>query len=229
MNYHCINNLKELEHFTNYLISPGIQKYNKFSPKLRIGVLASGEGTNFQVLIDLSKKNKFDIEIITLICNKKNAGCIKRAQEFNIPYKIINESNFSNKNDFEDEIISNLKSNNVELVVMAGWMKIVSEKFVNSFKNKIINIHPSLLPSYKGMSPVKDALAKKALITGCTVHFVEKEVDSGDLIIQGAVKIESKDNLESLTKKIHSLEHKILPQAISKAGQRIRESFMDKN
>ena len=105
---------------------------------------------------------------------------------------------------------------------MAGWMKIASEDFVNSFKDRIINIHPSLLPSFKGKSPINDALKSKALITGCSVHFVDKEVDNGKLIIQAALSIKPDDNLSSLTQRIHSIEHKILPFAISQAGLTIR-------
>ena len=110
---------------------------------------------------------------------------------------------------------------------MAGWMKIVSSFFVNSFKDKIINIHPSLLPSYKGSKAINDALSNQALITGCSVHFVETEVDSGSLIMQAALPVLENDNFESLSKKIQILEHKILPLSISHAGYFIRESFKD--
>ena len=106
---------------------------------------------------------------------------------------------------------------------MAGWMKIASEKFVNAFKDRIINIHPSLLPSFKGKNPIDDALKEKALITGCSVHFVDKEVDNGKLIIQAALSIQTDDNLSSLTNKIHDIEHKILPLAVSEAGLRVRD------
>ena len=112
---------------------------------------------------------------------------------------------------------------------MAGWMKIVSENFVNSFKDRIINIHPSLLPSFKGKNPINDALQSKALITGCSVHFVDKEVDNGKLIIQAALSIKSDDNLSTLTKKIHVIEHKILPFAVSQAGLTIRNKLRIKS
>ena len=108
---------------------------------------------------------------------------------------------------------------------MAGWMKIASENFVNSFKDRIINIHPSLLPSFKGKNPIDDALRHKSLITGCSVHFVDKEVDNGKLIIQAALSIKTDDSLSSLTSKIHYLEHMILPFAISEAGLRIRNKL----
>ena len=219
----------KLESFEHYLVSPDLKKFNKFKPKLNIAVLASGEGTNFQVLIDLCKNNKLDIDIKLLISNKENAGCIKRAIKSNISNFLILENNYENKEQFEAEIIKILKKSNVELIVMAGWMRIASENFVNSFKDRIINIHPSLLPSFKGKNPIDDALIHKALITGCSVHFVDKEVDNGKLIIQAALSIKSDDNLSTLTKKIHDIEHKILPFAVSQAGLTIRNKLRIKS
>ena len=142
----------------NYIISPDISEFSRFSPKLRIGVLASGKGTNFQELIDLSEKGELDIDIKVLITNKDDAGCIKRAESVKIPHKIIRGKDFSQKELFELEIINTLNNFDVELVVMAGWMKIVTPFIIKKFKNKIINIHPSLLPSYKGGSAIKDSI-----------------------------------------------------------------------
>ena len=218
-----------MESIVNHLVSPDLKKFNKFDPKLNIAVLASGEGTNFQALIDLCKNNELDIDIKLLISNKENAGCINRAINSNIPNYLILENNYKNKEEFEAEIIKILKDSKVELIVMAGWMKIASENFVNAFKDRIINIHPSLLPSFKGKNPINDALKSKALITGCSVHFVDKEVDNGKLIIQAAIPIEKDDNLSSLTNKIHDIEHKILPIAISQAGLTIRNKLRIKS
>ena len=209
----------------NYLISPEISKLRKFSPKLKIAILASGEGTNFQELIDLSKSNKFDIDIKLLITNNSEAGCLFRAKKSNISYSIIKASNYENKEYFEEEIINTIKKLDIEIIVMAGWMKIMSSKFVNAFKNKIINIHPSLLPSFKGNNSIKEAINSGSKITGCSVHFVEPEVDSGSLIMQAALSISDQDNMDSITKKIHSLEHEILPLSISHAGYMLRNSF----
>ncbi len=211
----------------NYIISPQISEFRKFSPKLKIGVLASGKGTNFQELINLSEKGKLDIEIKVLITNKEDAGCIKRAENVEIPFKIISDKDFSQKELFELEIINTLINYDVELIVMAGWMKIVTPFFIKKFKNKIINIHPSLLPAYKGGSAIRDSILNGSKITGCSVHFVEEEVDSGSLIIQGALPILNDDNIETLSKKIQMLEHIILPQSISHAGFLIRSNFME--
>ena len=205
-----------------YIISPELNSLNRFSPKLKIAILASGEGSNFQVLIDLAKKEEFDINIKMLITNKKNAGCVKRAIEEKIPYFICEESSCKNRDDFEQKIINKIIENDIELIVMAGWMRILTEKFINGVSRKIINIHPSLLPSFKGKNPIKDALENGSFITGCSVHYVVPEVDSGELIIQGAITINKDESIEVLTKKIHQIEHIILPFAISQAGFIIR-------
>ena len=214
---------KNLKKEQKYIISPELNSLNRFSPKLKIAILASGEGSNFQVLINLAKEAKFDIDIKILICNKKNAGCVRRAIEEKIPYFVCDESNCKNKDDFEQKIIDKLKDNEIELIVMAGWMKIVTAKFINSVNRKIINIHPSLLPSFKGKNPIKDALESGSFITGCSVHYVVPEVDSGELIIQGAIAINKNESIENLTKNIHEIEYLILPFAISEAGFTIRK------
>ena len=219
--------IKKLDKNFSYIISPEISTFKTFRPKLKIGILASGEGTNFQELINLSKENKLDIDIKVLITNKKDAGCIERAKISKIPYKVITSDKYPQKESFEDEIIGILKSFDVELIVMAGWMKIVSSDFVEKFKNRIINIHPSLLPSFKGSQAIKEALLNGSKITGCSVHIVEKEVDSGELIMQAALPILNNDNIESLSRKIKYLEYKILPQSISKAGYFLRNNFKD--
>ena len=205
-----------------YIISPKLNSLNRFSPKLKIAILASGEGSNFQVLIELAKKELFDIDIKILICNKKNAGCVKRANDEKIPYFVCEESSCKNRDDFEKKIIKKLRESDIELIIMAGWMKIVTEKFINNVGKKIINLHPSLLPSFKGKNPIKDALENGSLITGCSVHYVVSEVDSGELIIQGAIAINKDESIENVTKNIHQVEHLILPFAISEAGFTIR-------
>ena len=211
----------------NYIISPEISAFRRFSPKLKIGVLASGNGTNFQELINLSDTGKLDIDIKVLITNKEDAGCIKRAENAEIPFKIIKNTDYSNKNLFELEIINTLINYDVELIVMAGWMRIVTPFFIKKFKNKIINIHPSLLPSYKGAFAIKDSILNGSKITGCSVHVVEEKVDSGSLIMQAALPIFDDDNVETLSKKIQILEHKILPHSIVLAGFLIRGDFME--
>ncbi len=120
-----------------------------------------------------------------------------------------------------------LEELSVELVVMAGWMRIVGDDLINSFKNRLINIHPSLLPSFKGVDAIQQAIEKRVTITGCTVHYVQKEVDSGSIIIQAAVPIKEQDNKDSLKTRIQNMEHIILPIAIAKVANNIRTSIKD--
>ena len=218
-----------MDKIKDFLISPQITKLNRFNPKLRIAVLASGKGSNFQNLVNLSRDGILDIEIIKLITNKTNAECINKAISSKIKYEVINDKDFKTIDEFENQIINALSNNHIELIVLAGWMKILSERFINSFRNRIINIHPSILPSFKGNKSIERAFINKSLITGCSVHFVDKEVDNGKLIIQAALSIKNNDNLSSLTKKIHDIEHKILPFAISQAGLTIRNKLRIKS
>jgi len=208
-----LDKIKTLDKSFNYIISPEISKFRKFSPKLKIGVLASGKGTNFQELINLSEKGELDIDIKVLITNKDDAGCIKRAESAKIPHKIIRGKNFSQKELFELEIINTLNNYDVELIVMAGWMKIITPFFINMFKNKIINIHPSLLPAYKGSTAINDSILSGSKITGCSVHFVEEEVDSGSLIMQAALSIRDDDDIESLSKRIQISSSSLIDNA----------------
>jgi len=132
-----LDKIKTLDKSFNYIISPEISEFRRFSPKLKIGVLASGKGTNFQELINLSGKGDLDIEIKVLITNKEEAGCIKRAKNSGIPHRIIRSKDFPQKDIFELEIINTLINYDIELIVMAGWMKIVTPFFINKFQNKI--------------------------------------------------------------------------------------------
>ena len=125
-------------------------------------------------------------------------------------------------------VMEKLDELSVELVVMAGWMRIVGEEIINRFKNRLINIHPSLLPSFKGVDAIQQAIDKRVTITGCTVHYVQKEVDSGSIIIQAAVPIKEQDSKETLKKRIQTMEHKILPLAIAKVAKDIRTNIKDK-
>lgn len=180
----------------------------------KIGVLASGNGSNFQAIVDAIKRKEINVEVSILICDKADAFVLKRAKNENIKYILIERKSFSSKNEFENAIINKLKEVNVDLVVLAGFMRIISENFVNEFPNKIINIHPSLLPSFPGIESCQQALDYGVKITGVTVHFVSKEVDAGPIILQEPVYIYENDTAETLAQRIHQIEHKLLPQAI---------------
>ena len=170
---------------------------------MRLGVLCSGNGTNFENIVRTCTRD----EVVLMIHNKPKCGAVKRAEKLGIPHCHIKSKN-------EDEIISLLQAWRVELVVLAGWMRIVSPKLINAFPDKIINVHPSLLPKYKGLNVVERAMEAGEEVTGCTVHFVNEELDGGPVIIQEKVSIEPDDTIETLTKRIQRKEYCILPIAI---------------
>ena len=170
---------------------------------MKIGVMCSGNGTNFENIVTLCSNH----EVVMMIHNKEKCGAVERAERLNIPHIYCKSSHY-------DKIISILKSKKVDLVVLAGWMRIVTPKFISSFE-KIINVHPSLLPKYKGLNAVNQALDSDDIITGCTVHYVTEDLDSGKIIEQSVVPICPDDTVESLTQRVQQAEHRLLPMVIN--------------
>lgn len=184
--------------------------------KLKIGVLVSGRGTNLQAIIDSINRGELDAEIRIVISDNPNAPALERARKANIPTVYVKPGK---RTEFEGEIIRILEENDVELIVLAGFMRILSINFVNHFPMRIINIHPSLLPSFPGLQAQKQALDYGLKITGCTVHFVNEIVDGGPIILQEAVPVYDNDTVESLSDRILEKEHKILVEAIKLFGE----------
>ena len=209
------------------LISPSDSKYPFFEPKIRLGILASGNGSNFEYIFKAIQNKKLNAEISILIVNNPNCLAIKKAIKYEIPYSIINHRECNSRLEHDKLVMNKLDEYSVELVVMAGWMRIVGESLINNFENRLINIHPSLLPSFKGVDAIQQAIDNKVTITGCTVHYVQKEVDSGSIIIQAAVPLIEKDSKESLKKRVQDMEHIILPLAIGQVANNIRKYFKD--
>ncbi len=209
------------------LISPLDSKSSLFSPKIKLGILASGNGSNLEYIIKSIQNKQLNAEISILIVNNPNCLAIQKAIKYKIPFVIINHRNCNSRFEHDMLVLEKLEEFSVELVVMAGWMRIVGEKLINRFKNQLINIHPSLLPSFKGIDAIQQAIDKGVTITGCTVHYVQKEVDSGSIIIQAAVPIKEQDSKESLKRRIQKMEHIILPLAIAKVAKNIRSNFTD--
>ena len=181
--------------------------------KIKTAVFISGTGSNLKSLINFSKLKNSPILINLIITNNKLAKGLKYGSIFKIQKKIIN---FKNKDLAENKILNELKKNKIELVCLAGFMKILSNNFIKSFKGKILNIHPSLLPKYKGLNTHKKAIENKDKYSGCTVHFVNSKLDSGKIILQKRVNIYKKDTPDSLSKRILAQEHKLYPKAILK-------------
>ena len=181
---------------------------------MRVAILASGRGSNFQSIIDASNKNKLpNCNIVLLIVNKKEAYALERAKKHNIAYKII-ESKNKKREDFDHQILEVLAKNKIEIVVLAGFMRILSKHFITKYKNRIINIHPSLLPLHPGAHAHRDVIRSGAKESGCTVHFVDEGIDTGPIIMQETVAVDKNDNEETLAAKILPLEHQIFPKAL---------------
>lgn len=182
--------------------------------KLRIGVLASGGGTNLQSIIDGCQTGRINGEIVTVISNNPEAGALKRAQSAGIMPQCIDHRRFEKRDDFDHEVVAALKQSNVQLVVLAGFMRIIGQRFLDAFPNRIMNIHPALLPAFPGLHVQQKALDYGARFAGCTVHFVDGGVDTGPIIAQAVVPVLDNDSDESLSARILVQEHKIYPQAI---------------
>ena len=181
--------------------------------KIRTAVFISGTGSNLENLIKFSLKKKSPIEIILIISNNIKAKGLKFAKLYKIKKKVYN---YDKKKISEKRILKDLKSNNIKLICLAGFMKILSKDFIKKFRGKILNIHPSLLPKYKGLNTHHRAIQNKEKYSGCTVHLVNSKLDSGKIILQKKVKLSKKETPSSLQKKILKHEHILYPRAIRK-------------
>lgn len=188
-------------------------------PQVKIGVLISGSGTNLQSLIDNIENGKINGRITVVISNRKDAYGLNRARQKNIAAVYIRQKDYDSFEKFNDAIIDELKSHGVELVVLAGYLKILTPRFIEKFRNRIINIHPSLIPAFcgKGFYGIKvheEAINYGVKLSGATVHFVDEKADTGPIIIQEAVEVSYEDTAEALQQKVLKIEHKILPLAV---------------
>ena len=181
--------------------------------KINIAVFISGTGTNFKNLIQYSLKKHSKFKIKLVVSNNSNAKGLEYARKFKIKKKIINYKNLINS---EINILGYLNKENINIICLAGFMRILTANFIKKFKGKIINIHPSLLPKYKGLNTYQRALDNKEKYSGCTVHFVNSKLDSGKIILQKKVKIFKNDTSEKLSKRILKQEHLLYPKALEK-------------
>lgn len=187
--------------------------------RVRTAVLISGNGSNLQALLDAANAANYPAAITLVISNKENAYGLTRAENAGVTTSIIPHGNYPDREAFDRVVDAALKSHEVELVVMAGFMRILSSWFVNEWRGKLINIHPSLLPKYKGLDTHQRALDAGDAEHGATVHWVTPELDSGEIIVQKAIRIEASDSATSLKERIHVLEHQIYPQALEKIAK----------
>jgi phosphoribosylglycinamide formyltransferase 1 len=199
---------------TPSLISPIPTQGKKNRLPLILGVMASGSGSNFEAVARSIESGNLNAKIAVLIHNKPGIKAIDRAQSRGIPTVLLDHRNYATREDLDREIVATFQAHQVECVVMAGWMRVITQVLIDAFLDRVINIHPSLLPSFPGIHSIEQALAAKVKITGCTVHLVSLAVDSGPILVQAAVPVLAEDTAETLHARIQIQEHLILPQAI---------------
>ena len=197
--------------------------------KINIAILISGRGSNLKNIIKESKKKDYPARIKIVISNKQDAKGLDFAKKNKISTLVISEFKYKNKNLFEKKISDALNKKNIDLICLAGFMKVLSAQFVKKWNKKVINIHPSLLPKFKGLRVHERVIKSREKTSGCTVHFVNKEIDSGLIIIQGKARIRKNDNSEKLAKRVLKLEHYCYPLAIKLLAEKQLLTKFQKN
>jgi len=188
---------------------------------LRLGVMASGEGSNFEALVMACRAGQLPAEVTMLVVNREHCGALARAERLGIPAELIDHRSQPSREALDREIVARFRCASVDLVVMAGWMRIVTEVLLEAYPDRLINIHPSLLPSFRGAKAIEQALEAGVRISGCSAHLVALEVDSGPILVQAAVPVLENDSAQTLAERIHEQEHRILPLAVQLAAQRL--------
>jgi phosphoribosylglycinamide formyltransferase-1 len=188
---------------------------------LRLGVMASGAGSNFEALVAACRSGALAAEVNLLVVNQPGCGALARAERLGVPCELIDHRLHRSREALDQALIAAFQRAGVDLVVMAGWMRIVTPVLIQAFPERLINIHPSLLPSFRGMDAVGQALASGVTLSGCTAHLVSEEVDAGQVLVQAAVPVHADDDHASLSERIHRQEHRILPLAVQLAAQRL--------
>lgn len=182
--------------------------------KIRVGVLISGNGTNLQAIIDRSERGELDAEVVCVISNRADAFGLERARKHGIAAIHLDHKSFSGRSEYDGELVRTLRKFKVELVVLAGFMRIVTPTLLDAFPNRVMNIHPALLPAFPGLDAQKQTLEYGAKVSGCTVHFVDSGTDTGPIILQSVVPVLEGDTEATLAERIHLEEHKLYPAAI---------------
>jgi phosphoribosylglycinamide formyltransferase-1 len=186
---------------------------------MRLGILISGRGSNFEAIANAIARRKLDAEIAIVISNRASAGGLEIARQRGIPMRVI-ESRGMEREAYDKLVIEELRTHEVDLVCLAGFMRLLSASFVQSFPNRVVNIHPSLLPAFPGLDAQRQALEYGAKITGCTVHLVDEFLDSGPILVQSAVPVLDADTVDTLSARILAQEHVIYPKAIQYLAER---------
>ncbi|HBK97340.1 MAG TPA: phosphoribosylglycinamide formyltransferase [Microcoleaceae bacterium UBA10368] len=197
-----------------------VKKNASLSEPLKLGILASGSGSNFEVIAQAIQNQQLNAQVQVLIYNNPEAKAAARAEKYGIPSILLNHRDCKSREELDAKIVKNFQEHDVEWVIMAGWMRIVTQVLLDAFPDKVVNIHPSLLPSFPGIRSVEQALKAGVKITGCTVHIARLEVDSGPILMQAAVPLLPDDTAETLHARIQVQEHKIMVGAIALIADR---------
>ena len=179
---------------------------------IKLAILASANGTNAQAIIESVRSRRLDADVKVVLTNKEDAGVIERARKLGVPVEIVPSKGIRNRAEYDALVVDTLKKYDVDTIALAGWMRILSEVFVNAYEGRILNLHPALLPSFKGATAIADAYEHGVRITGCSVHLVTPELDAGPVIIQAGVPVNG--TVDELEAQIHRMEHRIFPQAL---------------
>lgn len=196
---------------------------------MKIAIFASGNGSNFEAIAQAVEKQEIQAEIAVLFCDQKSAFVLERAAKYQVPTVSFSPKDFSSKVDYENEIKRMMHEFDVELIVLAGYMRIVGLTLLEAFPKKIINLHPSLLPSFPGLHGIQDAFDYGVKVSGITIHYIDEGVDTGPIIAQVPTEITTEDTLESLEEKIHQLEHYWYPKVLGEIIQKESYSYVKKS
>lgn len=182
---------------------------------MRFAIFASGNGSNFEAVAKAYQNGEVSGELVCLFCDKKEAFAIERAKQLGILYFVLEKDQEQSKGAYEKQILAILNKENIELIVLAGYMKIIGSTLLNQYKGKIINLHPSLLPKYPGNKSIKEAYESSDKQTGVTIHLVDEGVDTGPIIYQESIRIDRSKTLDEFEKEMHQLEHRVLPTTLN--------------
>jgi phosphoribosylglycinamide formyltransferase 1 len=180
----------------------------------RIAVFASGSGSNFQAIVDAVARQELDVQIELLVCDRSQAHVVERAKQAGVPVFAFRPKDYPDRESYESEILRQLETHGVQLIVLAGYMRLITKVLVDAYEGRMINIHPSLLPAFPGVDGIGQALAYGVKVTGVTVHFVDGGLDSGPIIAQQAMEIQVGETVEELSKRMHAVEHELYPRVI---------------
>lgn len=216
--------LQAIQWPTPHSSNPASPSWPRLARSLRLGVMASGQGSNFEALVRACRDGPLDAEVVRLVVNNPACGARQRAERLGITCHLHDHRDHPQRQELDRQVAASFAACDVDLVVMAGWMRIVTPVLIGAYPGRLVNIHPSLLPSFRGLDAVGQALAAGVTLTGCTAHLVEEVVDAGPILVQAAVPVLPGDDHGSLAARIQAQEHRILPYAVALAALRLDQA-----